>query len=558
MNSKFLHVDRHYLQGIVKFGSPEELRRALPADKQKRKAVVCVLDEARGGVSLLTNACWWGRFDMAEALVVEHGHPVDFVEPKYGITALHNACGWGRIEVVQFLIRKLGANPRAVNKDGLNALHCACIEGHLELARILVRDFRVNVDTPVLNGGRTPLIITSEKGHTATALSLLHLGARADAAGADDVTAVVMTAALGHTGTLLALINIGGARADLTVQGQTLLHVACSVGNSVTVSALLAEGACLDTKNVHGQKPQEVICLFPDAFPEDKPRVLAAIARHRRLERLGHEVLRLAATWDHDSLKRAIHSLMSAAAEPWACSEAVAAAAKKENWTAPRHPLDMFREPATGRTALAVAAAAGIFRNAELLIQAAASPLEPDCDGRTPWQLALARGSHCMSVWFESMPIVYWAGHSQLRYRVAATTFLLCCRFSRMRAPVQPVEEMGPEDGFIPGVTFMHPDDWCIPQRDAYRILHFLGPDHLMGSVWPGPPKGWSGALPGPAPRLVRRVPPRQMVSCALCATTAGRLMQCTRCRAAHYCSKKCQKLHYPEHKAGCRASGKG
>ncbi len=45
---------------------------------------------------------------------------------------------------------------------------------------------------------------------------------------------------------------------------------------------------------------------------------------------------------------------------------------------------------------------------------------------------------------------------------------------------------------------------------------------------------------------------------CAQCGTTVGKLMACTRCRAASYCSGKCQKLHYPVHKVGCRAAGVG
>ena len=160
-----------------------------------------------------------------------------------------------------------------------------------------------------------------------------------------------------------------------------------------------------------------------------------------------------------------------------------------------------------------------------------------------------------MGVWFEAMPVVYWAGHSQLRYRVAAGAVVLCCRFSRVRAP-----------------GLMHPDDWCIPRRDVYRILHLLGPE-LAGSVWPGPPRGWRGALPGRSARPVRRVPVRLAMEggaaapaaaaaagaaagCAQCGTRAGKLMACTRCRAASYCSARCQKLHYPAHKAGCRAAG--
>ena len=241
--------------------------------------------------------------------------------------------------------------------------------------------------------------------------------------------------------------------------------------------------------------------------------MIAVVNRHLRLEKLGSNVLRLAATWDHGSLKFAIDALMNAAKEDCTLDIDLAASrryrpsdSEQECWTVPRHPLDMFREPATGRTALAVAAATGIFRNCELLIQAAASPLELDCDGRTPWQLALSRGSDLMAVWFEAMPVVYWAGHSQLKYRPAATRFLLCCRFSRMRAPAAPRgDEAYPP---IPGVSYMHPDDWCIPRRDAYRILHFVGPE-LWGSVWPGPPRGWQGALPGLSASPVRRVPKR-------------------------------------------------
>ena len=100
-----------------------------------------------------------------------------------------------------------------------------------------------------------------------------------------------------------------------------------------------------------------------------------------------------------------------------------------------------------------------------------------------------------------------------------------------------------------------------------YRILLFVGHE-LAGSVWPGPPRGWFGELPGRSARPVRRVPVRAeagaaaaapavaaAAGCAQCGTTAGKLMACTRCRAASYCSGKCQKLHYPAHKAGCRAA---
>ena len=118
--------------------------------------------------------------------------------------------------------------------------------------------------------------------------------------------------------------------------------------------------------------------------------------------------------------------------------------------------------------------------------------------------------------------------------------------------------------------------DWCIPQHDAYRIMDFVGPD--LAGLWPGPPAGWRGVMPGRSPVVLRRVPPMVgagvgaggaavvsggvaaapavvVAGCAQCGTSAVKLMQCTRCRAASYCSSKCQKLHYPAHKAGCRAA---
>ncbi len=75
---------------------------------------------------------------------------------------------------------------------------------------------------------------------------------------------------------------------------------------------------------------------------------------------------RLAAAGDHGSLKRAIDALMAAVAEPWACSGAgagrgVQGAALDR---APSYRRGHYAQGAShGPSRLAVAAAAGIFRN---------------------------------------------------------------------------------------------------------------------------------------------------------------------------------------------------
>ncbi|XP_064615529.1 uncharacterized protein LOC135479570 [Liolophura sinensis] len=42
---------------------------------------------------------------------------------------------------------------------------------------------------------------------------------------------------------------------------------------------------------------------------------------------------------------------------------------------------------------------------------------------------------------------------------------------------------------------------------------------------------------------------------CAYCNTNVGQLKSCTRCRTTAYCSKSCQLGHWPKHKANCRRS---
>jgi ankyrin repeat protein len=217
------------LARIVRDGTPEELRQALPSDKKKRKAAVCVLDKGRG-LSLLFDACSWERWDMAAALVQEHGHPVDLPFPRFeGSTALHQMCFHGRTKAALFLIRTLGANPRALAKNDWTVLQYACQNGHTELARILVRDFRLDANA-VTHNAETPLYSASVRGHTGTALSLINdLGARVDATDTIGSTPLMQAAGFGQTGTTLALINLGGARIDAADKnGSTPLHYACA------------------------------------------------------------------------------------------------------------------------------------------------------------------------------------------------------------------------------------------------------------------------------------------------------------------------------------------
>ncbi len=86
------------MRAIVCNGSPEELRQALPSDKWKRKAAVCKLDEELG-LSLLFDACWWGRWDMADAGCRDTGHSGwdGWVPPRLGAPPSPAGCAPPRL-----------------------------------------------------------------------------------------------------------------------------------------------------------------------------------------------------------------------------------------------------------------------------------------------------------------------------------------------------------------------------------------------------------------------------------------------------------------------------
>ena len=97
--------------------------------------------------------------------------------------------------------------------------------------------------------------------------------------------------------------------------------------------------------------------------------------------------------------------------------------------------------------------------------------------------------------------------------------------------------------------------------------MTFLGPE--LAGLWPGPPKGYRGYVPGPSwrrPVVVVRaivgaaggVATAAAAVCAHCGVASAKLLRCGRCKMAQYCGSKCQAKHYPAHKVACRAIAAG
>ena len=63
--------------------------------------------------------------------------------------------------------------------------------------------------------------------------------------------------------------------------------------------------------------------------------------------------------------------------------------------------------------------------------------------------------------------------------------------------------------------------------------------------------KAASALQHGTNPHL-RQSEPKNLSSCAACGTTTEKLLQCSRCKVARYCSQQCQKNHWAQHKPLC------
>ena len=431
-------------------------------------------------------------------------------------------------------------------------LHDAASAGATAYAVSLVRTCGLDVDGLGPPGGYTPLMLAARRGHAAMLLALINeLGARVGAVDAEGNSALHHAASAGHTDCVLVLLTANAARvvkssgssspnsggtlppalfldAASLMCGWSALHIACLYARAHTVAALLGWGASMQLRDAtvcaadgKGATAQQLIGASrvfsrrakaqaatrraagggggneneyegADAAEEEEEEevddvvwdasvaaTVAVFVWFKQLAVLGKEVLAAASWgWDEPRMKSAIKAFRACVARKPRCSDAGRATGA---WAVARKPIDYFREAGTGRTPLLVACAAKgnpagpCFRNIEALIHANSSVLVLGADGRDARQLVMSRGSYLVGKWFEPMWPMWYGGHNPSgAYHRAANHFLNCCRWSR-------------------GRTGMHPDDWCIPRHDAYRILTFLGPE--LAGMWPGPPRGYKGYI---------------------------------------------------------------
>ena len=76
--------------------------------------------------------------------------------------------------------------------------------------------------------------------------------------------------------------------------------------------------------------------------------------------------------------------------------------------------------------------------------------------------------------------------------------------------------------------------------------------DEIEAELYQAAPEG---AAAGSVEQASMKLPKQARVVCSYCGKGGAKLSSCSACRGAVYCSRECQKGHWPKHKGACKAA---
>ncbi len=134
-------------------------------------------------------------------------------------------------------------------------LHHAADRGSTERLVALLKDGSVDVDQGDTNGGTTPLMLASYRGHSHAVRILLNKGANASRAGACGFTALHTSALEGHLAICKMLMEAGADLEAADDCGLSPLYVAAERGHAGVMGALIEAGANPNSRGMDGATP---------------------------------------------------------------------------------------------------------------------------------------------------------------------------------------------------------------------------------------------------------------------------------------------------------------
>jgi quinoprotein dehydrogenase-associated probable ABC transporter substrate-binding protein len=231
-------------KALAEGASPDdELNNAVVADDVGRIGYLLAHGAKSGvqdgdGYTPLISAIRAHYLDAATYLV-EHRADANLAD-RTGWTPLMWAA-WGDNPELINLLMAHGAALDGKDNDGLTALAVAAQNGRVKGAQALI-EHGADVNTPVAQGGYTPLMLASISGSSELATSLIGRGAKINAVNPGGVTALMIAVAGNHS-TLAALLVKEGADVNARSEdGRTALSIAQENSNDAVIK-LLQEAA---------------------------------------------------------------------------------------------------------------------------------------------------------------------------------------------------------------------------------------------------------------------------------------------------------------------------
>jgi ankyrin repeat protein len=327
---------------------------------------------ARDGLenNMLHYAAQW-KLNGVIPFITRSGVPVESVNAT-GETPLFMAVKADSPSTIKTLLDER-ANLHARDSQGNSTLHAAIRWNAYNSAALLV-DSEIDINAHSLNGN-TPLHDAVSLGMADIETLLIDKGADIEVRNINGSTPFLEAVKSGHLPTIQRLAIHGADPFTRNAQGDTPLHAAVADERYDLVNLLLRMGASIHARNTRNMTP------FKIALAMSSPRLVSGLLTGERInspDDMGNSALHIALQ------ERASASTIRAIIDQGCRLNSV----------------DL-----NGRTPLRLAVDLNLLESAKILADSGANPFLTAADGKTPADIALAKGKDCLQALFSGKAI---------------------------------------------------------------------------------------------------------------------------------------------------------
>jgi ankyrin repeat protein len=309
------------------------------------------------GNSILHYAAQWKQ-DAHILFLIQSGISTEAANAT-GETPLFIAAKYNGASTIKTLI---AANANLNTRDNLgnSALHAA-VRWNAPFAATALLDMGIDINAHALSG-KTPLHDAVRLGMTSLENMLINCGADMEVRDADGNTPFMESVLAGYPTSIERLAERGAEPMTRNIRGDTPLHIAVAMERGDLVNQLLGMGVSIHARNTMNRTPFQISLSV-------SPRMVSTLLTKDRIngpDDFGNSVLHIAIQ------EKANAPLVRLIVEQGCRLSAV---------------------DSNGRTPLRLAVETGCWEAAKLLADSGSDPFSVAADGKTPAEIAIAKGN---------------------------------------------------------------------------------------------------------------------------------------------------------------------